>query len=542
MAFTSKYLDKIYRKFDHHPEIFVITIFILLPFALFLNLRLMPLISDEPTRGIVTLEMIISDNYITPTINGIFYYNKPPLYNWILATFVRVFGSADEFILRLPTVISLILIGLTTYFLSQKTLNKLNSLLVAFMFVTSARILFWDSFQGLIDITYSLVTLCTFAALYHFSTKKKFLLMFLATYILTSIGFLLKGLPSLAFQAISLIVWLAHEKKIRMLFTWKHLLGIALFIIITGSYYIVYLQSNSLQNVFLTLVSESNRLNEENGSILTWLSNLFTFPIEMIYHFAPWTLLLLLLFDKRIRQKIYSDKFIKFCLLIFISNIIIYWISANMRPRYIFMLYPLLLMILVKAYTESRKLNSPLFKFSNIVFLIIGFLGALSIPLYLIWEETNQMHGIWIIVPLLFIIAFGSALFSIKLVNFRIHFLIIILLIIRIAFNLYNLQARYNGYPDAGYRQGEITAGQLTKGQNLYILGDTPFNHDASFYITRERMQIITRVYQIQDEPTFYITDSKNLDDFTKRLGKFKIYEQFTIKLKETKLYLIKSE
>ncbi|WP_367328714.1 ArnT family glycosyltransferase, partial [Lentimicrobium sp.] len=82
----------------------LIIIILLLPLALFTNLGLMPLISDEPTRAVVTLEMILSGNFITPTINGDFYYNKPPLFNWILAGFVKVAGVENEFIFRLPTV------------------------------------------------------------------------------------------------------------------------------------------------------------------------------------------------------------------------------------------------------------------------------------------------------------------------------------------------------------------------------------------------------------------------------------------------------
>ena len=68
-----------------HPEK---GFFLLLLFALpafFINLGLLPLFADEPTRANVALEMILSGNYSVPTIGGEYYYNKPPFYNWILA-------------------------------------------------------------------------------------------------------------------------------------------------------------------------------------------------------------------------------------------------------------------------------------------------------------------------------------------------------------------------------------------------------------------------------------------------------------------------
>jgi len=542
MASKSNFQIRFFEYMNLHPEILLIAIAILLPFALFLNLGMMPLLSDEPTRGIVTLEMILSGNYITPTINGEFYYNKPPLYNWILAGFVHLTGSSDEFILRLPTILSLVLTGIVIYFFSRKSIGKLNSVLVALMYVASARILFWDSFQGLIDITYTLVTLGSFAALYHLSVKQKYLAMFVITYALSAIGFLMKGLPSLAFQAISLVVWLTHEKAFKRLFSLQHLTGIVTFLLITGSYYFTYLQSNSLQDVFSTLLSESDRLSDNSGSFLNWTSPLVIFPFEMIYEFAPWTLLLLLLFTKNIRKNIVSDKFIRFCMFIFASNILIYWISADMRHRYIFMLYPLLLVILVKANAESLKIKSGLSRFINHIFTILGFLGAFSILAYLYWDETRHMQGIRIVVPLLFIIAFGAAFLSIKLPQYRIMLLIIVLLSVRTGFNAFNLPARYNSYPDAAYRQGEIMAGRLSIGYDLYILGDTPINHDASFYITRERMHILTRTWEIKNKPTFYIADEKNLANFANRFGRYEVYKRFTIKLNETKLYLVKSK
>ena len=77
------------------------------------NLGLLPLFADEPTRAVVALEMMYSDNYWVPTINGDYYYRKPPFYNWIIASLFGITGSKSEFIFRLPSVIPLFLFGMT---------------------------------------------------------------------------------------------------------------------------------------------------------------------------------------------------------------------------------------------------------------------------------------------------------------------------------------------------------------------------------------------------------------------------------------------
>jgi hypothetical protein len=350
----------------------------------------------------------------------------------------------------------------------------------------------------------------------------------------------MKGMPSIAFQGISLLVWLTYEKNFRKLFSWQHIAGIAIFILITGSYYFAYLQTNSLDDVFATLFDQSNRISDKEGSLLSWSKHLIMFPLEMSYEFAPWTILLLLLIDKRVRQVIFKDKLIIFSSLIFISNIIIYWISADMRPRYLFMLFPLLYIVLIKAYNVSADSRTLLIKIVDVIIMVLAFAGTFSLLIYLFWAETKDMTGVWVIIGTLFIISASSAFIALKMPGNRLLMLIIVMLSVRIAFNTFNLPARYNSYPDAGYRQGEIVAGQLVKCKSTFILGDSPFNHDASFYISRESGQIITRTREISDNEAYYITDEKNLVNFADKLNNYEVLHEFTIKLHKTRLFLIK--
>lgn len=524
----------------NHPIVLWAGILILLPFALFINLGMMPLISDEPTRAVVTLEMILSGNYISPTINGEFYYNKPPLFNWLLAGVVSLAGNMNEFSLRLPTVVSLMFLAFSIFLFSRKTLGWQLGALAGLMIVLSARILFWDSFQGLIDLSFSLITFWSFMALYHFSARKQWLPMFAITYACAAAGFLMKGFPSVAFQGISLLVWMLYLRSFKKLFSWQHLAGLSTFLLFTGLYYFFYLQTNTLDDLFSTLIDQSNRLNDKEGSIGHWIGHLFIFPFEMSYEFAPWTLLLLLLFNSNIRKGIFSDKLIVFSLTMFLSNIVIYWISADMRPRYLFMLFPLLFVVLAKAWQTALAQPNGLLKFVNAVFQLLAFTGALSLLIYPFWNETRDLAGVWFVIPVLLLISLTAAFLSLKIRHQTIPLLMIVMLTVRIAFNLYNLPARYVSYPDAAYRAGEIRAGELASGQSVYVLGDTPINHDASFYIARESGSIVRRVWSVEDSAAFYITDQKNLAKFAAHSGNWKVMHEFTIKLNETSLLLIK--
>ncbi|MDD3742651.1 MAG: glycosyltransferase family 39 protein [Lentimicrobiaceae bacterium] len=525
-----------------HPSILIAgAILILIP-ALFINLGLLPLISDEPTRAVVALEMTLSGNFIHPTIMGEYYYNKPPLYNWILIAFYWLTGNMNEFTLRLPTVLSLLAYAWVVFNFSKPQLGKYFAALAALFTITSARILFWDSSHALIDITYALLTFSSFVLLYRFTYRKQFTALFTTTYTLTALGFLMKGIPSLAFQAISLLVWLIVTKNFKKLFSFSHALGIFIFLAITGSYYFAFLQSNSIYDALHTLISESNRLEGSQSGITGWLLHLISFPFEMMYEFAPWSLLILLLFKKSIRNYVFNHPFYRFCAVIFLSNIIIYWISADMRARYLFMLFPLVFILGAAAYRQLEKESSIWLKATRLITGLFITLGLLSLWLYPFWDETCNMTGVITIAVLSSALIILSFTMVIQTKKHHLLSLIIVLLLIRISFNLFNLPARLASTPDRQYRDDEVMAGQLTRDLPVYVWETTPFNHDAAFYVGRESGKIVRRTWYPDADPAFYIMDEKNLSNFGEKYNTYEVLHTFKIKLNETRLFLIRYE
>ena len=109
---------------------------ILLIPALLVNLGLQPFISDEAVRALVSMEMIFSGDYITPTLAGDLYFRKPPGYNWFISIFYLVSGNYSDTTLRLVTIFSLVAYGSIIFLTLRKRLGRQNALLVSFMFIT----------------------------------------------------------------------------------------------------------------------------------------------------------------------------------------------------------------------------------------------------------------------------------------------------------------------------------------------------------------------------------------------------------------------
>lgn len=477
----------------HFTSIFYgLTLLLLLP-ALLINLGLLTFINDESIRALVALEMDFSGNYITPTLNGEFYYNKPPLYNWIILLSYKLTGVVNEFTSRLPTIIFLLLYAATIFYFIKKYFTAKIAFINAFVFITCGRILFWDSMLGLIDICFSWVMFLLFMSIYHFYQKQQYWLLFLVSYCLTAIGFMLKGLPAGVFQGTTLVVFFLYKKSWKKLFYPAHFVGIGLFVLLIGSYYFAYHQYNSLENVFITLFTESSKRTVVNYGISKTILHLFTFPFEMIYHFLPWSLFIIYFFKKGVFKYIFKNEFITYCLLIFLANIIVYWTSPQVYPRYLLMLAPLLFAVFIylhdyheKKLTVHYRMIQALLLTLSIIILIIS-----ALPFFLKNITTVPYH--YEIAGTLFAALFilTITLFRFKTERFLILFMI--LLVARISFNAFVLPDRNANDWGNEVRLSSIEAAKFSIGKPLFLYQDVAIDETNSFYISNTRGERLLR-------------------------------------------------
>ncbi|MHC1778584.1 MAG: ArnT family glycosyltransferase [Lentimicrobium sp.] len=463
--------------------------------------------TDEPTRALVAMEMIVSGNYVTPTINGEFYYNKPPLYNWIIIAFYKMAGNYSEFTLRLPMIISLLLFGLTIFLFVRKHLGNKQAFIVAILFITSGRILFWDSFLGLIDIMFSWLVYSSFMLIYHFHKQKQYLALFLVSYLFTAVTFMMKGLPSLVFQGITLLAFFSYNREFRKLFNWRHFAGIGLFILIVGSYYFVYNKFNSLENVFTTLFSESEKRTIVNYGWVRFVTHLFTFPLEMFYHFFPWSVLWIFFFRRDFRKTLHDHPFLRFNFIVFIFNIIIYWTSPESYPRYIFMLFPPLFTILVYMFFEDLKKNgiySRIVEYFLLGVMILGIVAAIPMP---ILEQTNFVDQAWLKAGTLFVMMLLLTFFYLKIKDQRMVIFAAGMLMLRVGFDWFIIPPRYDDFQV--HKEMSIKAAEVTGQENLFIYRHSETEHATTFYITMAKQQLLKRKNDDFNTTDYYYLDPR---------------------------------
>lgn len=530
-------MQKIDNYFEANPgKVFFYLLLLAIP-AFFINLGLQPLFADEPTRANVALEMILSHNYAVPKIGGEYYYNKPPLYNWILALFYLLTGSFSEFVTRLPALIPLFLFAITIYYSTAYFLkNKKIAALSGILSLVYGRMISYDSMLGHIDILYSWLAYISFMSIFYFYLKKKWFLLFFISYIITAITFLMKGMPSIVFQGLTIITLLVYTKNLKKFFSWQHILsGIACLLIIGAYFYNYSLYNSNLAEYFSTIWNQSSQRTAAQSQLKETITYMLLFPFDQLWQLFPASLLILFCFHKNFIKGIKANPFLTYISLIFLINILVYWISPMTRPRYIIMLYPLLLIIGSYAYYSYGAANPTALKIFNITLVILSALITLFIP-------AAFFAGLQSFVPLLtlkVVIVFLCCAFCTWNIytssTQKIIYFLAFMLILRLAFSWFVLPHRYEHGSSKYDKMMAEDAGAVSIGAPLYFyqyhpdILAIPGHHKFIFYMERKRMQPVKFV-ESDSLPGYYFTFDRDLKNPSAKLvrnykGNFKLFK-----------------
>ncbi|MDX2135086.1 MAG: hypothetical protein SFV52_09875 [Saprospiraceae bacterium] len=479
--------------------------------AFWINLNVMPFIGDEGIRSGVALEMYLSGNYLTPTLNGEPYLNKPPLYNWVLVGARFLFGAFGEWPARNTTLLFLGLFAATVFVQVRNTFGKHAGILAAFMLVSSGRILFWDSMLGLIDICFSWLIYLNWMLWYQWGRKGYWWRLFVVSYGITAAAFLMKGLPALVFQAFSVPAALVLLGSWRKLFSAQHVAGVLAGILLGASYYVAYADAVSLEKAFAVLLDQSLQRTATHFGIWKTIVHLFTFPLEQVYHFLPWSLLLILVAHPRFRTMVQHEPFVRFNAWMLLVNLPVYWSSVEVYPRYLLMFVPLFNVIFVYAYRQleptiwARTLRWIYGAIAVAVVLAVACLPAVS-RLYLL----PSFHLLWLLtlIPAL-LVAWAVLTDSRRMLLWTVA----VVLVVRIGLNLFVLpfraeEARY-GYS----REQAARAVDRFPDKPWRLYGQTAMDNTARFYLENAAQQVMTRTESI-DSNAVYIVERGRYPDF----------------------------
>lgn len=333
----------------------------------------------EARNFITAREMVLNGTWLTPTLNGDYRFEKPPLPTWLTAFFMKIFNNTtSEYILRIPAaLISMLLIFLMYKFMKILTKDKKLSFLVSFVLATTFALIKegttnnWDMFAYVFSFG-TIVFLID-----GFENRKN------SSYIICSFflgaSIMSKGPVALYGIILPFIITYGYvyscenyKKNIKKIFS-TLILGVVI-----GSIWYLYMLLNH-KDLFMSVMNKEMNTweNKHTQSIFFYLNYfvltgpwIFFSLISLIY---PWS-------KKKIRDK--DKKIFKFGVVWTIFIILFLSVIKMKKQRYGIPIYiassigvgVILSYYWDKNWNNLKKLEKKLFISQNFLLIIISFL------------------------------------------------------------------------------------------------------------------------------------------------------------------------
>lgn len=194
---------------------------------------------DEGRYSEIPREMLERGDFITPTLNYVKYFEKPPLLYWLNALSFSIFGQ-NEFAARFPCTLAGLLTVLCTYWLGRELFGRRCGMLAAVVVGTSAGFIP----QARINLTDMPLTFCLTLCLGAYilavrdSGGRKGLYYHLF-YLGAALAVLAKGLIGIVFPGAIIVLFLLWRRKWGLLREMRLLTGIPLFLLVAAPWFIL---------------------------------------------------------------------------------------------------------------------------------------------------------------------------------------------------------------------------------------------------------------------------------------------------------------
>jgi hypothetical protein len=244
---------------------------------------------DEGRYAEVAREMVVTGDYVTPRLEGVKFFEKPPLFYWLQAVSIRLFG-VNEWALRLWPALFAVLGCLAVYAGGRKFFDRRIGLIAAAVLATSG---LYYAMSHIANLDMGLTTLLTAALLAFLAGtrappgpgRRAALAIF---YILMALAVLDKGLIGVVLPVLIIATWVALTGEWRMLKSLHLPSGLFLLAAIAVPWHILAARANPEFLYFYFVREHFQRFLFKNGP----LDYPLTFVPVLLIGLFPWTVFL----------------------------------------------------------------------------------------------------------------------------------------------------------------------------------------------------------------------------------------------------------
>lgn len=360
---------------------------------------------DEGRYSEISREMAASGDWVTPRLNGIKYFEKPPLQYWASAAAFSLLGES-EFTARIYTALSGLLAILAVGFTARRLAGTEPALVAIGVLLSSPYFL---GMGGVVTLDMGLtawttVAVCAFllAMTSEEAARKRWMLVAWAG---MALAVLSKGLIGIVFPAAAIFLHCLANRDWRILARLEWVRGTALFLAIAAPWFVLVSLANPDFPQFFFVHEHFERfLTKTHRREEPWW---FFWPILFV-GFLPWMLTLVQATIEGWRREADTDGFAwrRFALLWSGFVLVFFSASGSKLPAYILPVFPVLALVLGDwiARTPPERLWKPVVLL--VPLLVVAVAAAWGMPERAKSAWTRELYGAarpWIVAGLAFV-------------------------------------------------------------------------------------------------------------------------------------------
>ncbi|MFC5496857.1 ArnT family glycosyltransferase [Caenimonas terrae] len=198
------------------------------------------MLPDEGRYVSVAWSMLRSGDWLTPTLNGLPFFHKPPLFYWITAASMAVFGPS-EWAARAAPLIGSTLAAMSMYLFLRRWSSERAARVALLALLAQPLFYVGGQFANLDMLVAGCITATIALAAHSCLSFEQGLPRggaLAGAYAMAAAGVLAKGLIGAVLPALVLLAWLLARRRWRTMGSLLSLPGLALFLLICGPWFV----------------------------------------------------------------------------------------------------------------------------------------------------------------------------------------------------------------------------------------------------------------------------------------------------------------
>jgi 4-amino-4-deoxy-L-arabinose transferase-like glycosyltransferase len=353
-------------------------------------------VPDEGRYADITRWMVESGDWLTPRIDGVPFFHKPPLLHWLGGGLMEVFGVHIWVMRLVPVFAGMVMLISIFWFVSRHAEAKISQTLArSSVLVLATSLLFYGSSQyinhDLLVAAWMSLTVFAFA---DFALKGEKKSLFLG-YFAAALALLSKGLIGILIPGMILLPWLLVSGHWRRIPALLNPLGIILFLAIVSPW--LYLAQQKYPN-FLHYFFVEQQFDRFGGKQFNNKQPWFFYLACLAISFLPWLLLVGTQYSWKTAKTLLNKSVFGLLVWWAISVTIFFSIPPSKLAGYILPVVPPLAiyiaMVLHNIHHASSKLTidrEQLKSWSGLI--LVGLIAISLLVLPYIRPTASQLSG-----------------------------------------------------------------------------------------------------------------------------------------------------